>query len=269
MGAATPTAAHAHFDVIETIPASRKVGRVSEWADRRLAFGSEAEAYAYGRPTYPLDAVRWVLPTSAQVVLDLAAGTGKLTERLLEAGVEVVAVEPLDEMRALVPAAARAMPGTAEQIPLPDASVDAVVVGQAFHWFDPSRALAEIARVLRPGGALGLFWNLDDDRVPWVAELDDLTRTEARRSLLMSGEHPPYDGRSDLTTPEHAIFDYAEDFDRDRLAAMVASQSRTILLAPQERADVLDRVRALAPGDQFRFPVVCQVWRGHRLGTSP
>ena len=255
--------------MIASIPASRRVGGVSEWADRRLAFGDAAQAYAFGRPTYPLDAVRWVVPTSARIVLDLAAGTGKLTERLLDLGVEVVAVEPLDEMRALVPAPAQALPGTAEEIPLPDASVDAVVVGQAFHWFDPPRALAEIARVLRPGGALGLFWNLDDDRVPWVAELADLTRTEARRSLLMSDARPPYDGRTDLTTPEHATFDYAEDFDRDRLVAMVASQSRTILLSPQERADVLDAVRALAPGDAFRFPVICQVWRGLRVGTSP
>jgi len=242
---------------------------MSEWADRRLAFGSQAEAYAYGRLTYPMDAVRWVVPPSARTVLDLAAGTGKLTERLLELDVDVIAVEPLEEMRVLVPAAAQSMTGTAEEIPLADSSVDAVVVGQAFHWFDPPRALAEIARVLRPGGALGLFWNLDDDRVPWVAELADLTRTEARRSLLMSDARPPYDARTDLTTPEHATFEHAEDFDRDRLAAMVASQSRTILLSPQERANVLDAVRALAPGDEFRFPVICQVWRGHRVGTSP
>ena len=241
---------------------------MSEWADRRLAFGTQAQAYAYGRPTYPMDAVRWVVPPDATTVLDLAAGTGKLTERVLELGVDVVAVEPLDEMRALIPNAARAMPGTAEEIPLPDASVDAVVVGQAFHWFDPVRALAEIARVLRPGGALGLFWNLDDDRVPWVAELDELTRTEARRSHLLSDARPPYDDRGDLSPPEQACFDHAETFDPERLVAMVASQSRTILLAPHDRQSVLDAVRALAPGDRFPFPVVCQVWRGERVGTS-
>jgi SAM-dependent methyltransferase len=242
---------------------------MSEWAQRRTAFGTQARAYAQGRPSYPMDAVRWVVPSNARVVLDLAAGTGKLTERLLELGLDVLAVEPSDEMRALIPAAARAIAGTAERIPLPDASVDAVVVGQAFHWFDPAPALDEIARVLRPRGALGLFWNLDDDRLPWVAQLDDLTLTEARRSLLLSEARPPYDGRTDLTTPEHAIFDHAEAFDAERLVAMVASQSRTILLTPRERKGALEAVRALAPGDEFPFPMVCQVWRAHRVGTSP
>ena len=241
---------------------------MSEWSDRRLAFGSQARAYSTGRPSYPIDAVRWVVPPDARAVLDLAAGTGKLTERLLELGVEVVAVEPLDEMRALIPAAASSMPGTAEEIPLPDASVDAVVVGQAFHWFDPPRALAEIARVLRPGGALGLFWNLDDDSVPWVAALDDLTKTEARRSAMAADPPPPYDDHPLLTRPEQARFEHSEEFDPDRLAAMVASQSRTILLSAEERARVLDEVRALAPGPRFPFPLICQVWRGHRVGTS-
>ena len=242
---------------------------MSEWADRRIAFGSEAEAYAYGRPDYPTEAVRWVVPPVARTVLDLAAGTGKLTERLLELGVDVLAVEPLDEMRALIPAAAQAMAGTAEEIPLPDGSVDAIVVGQAFHWFDPSRALPEIARVLRPGGSVGMFWNLDDDRVPWVAALADLTLTEARLSNSAGDALPPYDGRADLRAPEHRTFEHSEAYDVDRLVAMVGSQSRTILLPPQERQRVLDGVRALAPGTQFTFPLVCQVWRGQRVGTSP
>lgn len=237
---------------------------MSEWADRRLAFGAQALAYSAGRPGYPMDAVRWVVPPDARTVLDLAAGTGKLTERLLELGVDAVAVEPLADMRALVPAAARSMPGTAEEIPLPDASVDAVVVGQAFHWFDPPRALDEIARVLRPGGALGLFWNLDDDAVPWVAALADLTKTEARSSAMPADGLPPYDGHPLLATPEQMHFAHAEEFDGERLAAMVSSQSRTILLTPEERDRLLQQVRALAPGPRFPFPMVCQVWRAHR-----
>jgi SAM-dependent methyltransferase len=235
---------------------------VTDWADRRTAFGSEAEAYAFGRPSYPLEAVRWVVPRQARTVLDLAAGTGKLAERVLQLGVDVVAVEPLAEMRALIPTGARAMAGTAEEIPLPDASVDSVVVGQAFHWFDPPRALAEIARVLRPGGTVGLFWNLEDDRTPWVAELGELTRTEARVSVLLPDAKPPYDGRSDLTTPQHATFEHAEDYSPDRLVAMVSSYSQTILLPARDRARLLDAVRALAPAERFPFPTVCSVWRG-------
>ena len=241
---------------------------MSEWADRRLAFGSQAQAYAAGRPTYPMEAVRWVVPRDARTVLDLAAGTGKLTQRVLDLGLDVIAVEPLDEMRALIPAAATSMPGTAEQIPLPDSCVDAVVVGQAFHWFDPPRALAEIARVLRPNGTVGLFWNLDDDSVPWVAALDDLTKTEARRSAMAAIAQPPYDGHPLLTTPENAQFEHAEDFDLDRLVAMVASQSRTILLDASERQRIVEQLRDLAPGPRFPFPLICQVWRGLRLGTS-
>ena len=235
-----------------------------QWAARAKSFASEAEAYAYGRPSYPIDAVHWVLPPQARTVLDLGAGTGKLTERLLELDLDVVAVEPLDAMRALIPPGARALPGTAESIPLPDASVDAVVVGQAFHWFDPSRALPEIARVLRPGGTVGMLWNLDDDRVPWVSALCDLTGSEARVSAV-TDPRPPYDGRADLSTPVHDMFDYVEEYDTQRLLAMITSHSQTILLAADERARLLAAVSRLAPPPPFSFPSVCQCWRGERL----
>lgn len=239
-----------------------------EWAARAQSFGSQAHAYAYGRPSYPTSAVRWLLPDDAHTVLDLGAGTGKLTERLLALGLDVIAVEPLDEMRALIPTAAHPTRGTAEAIPLPDGSVDAVFVGQAFHWFDPVRALPEMARVLRPGGTVGLLWNLDDDRVPWVAELCDVTGSEARVSAL-SDERPPYDARTDLATPVRRTFDHSEDYDADRLVAMIASRSQTILLAPDERDRLLDEVRALAPSPApFSFPSVCQCWRGERLAGN-
>src|SRR4051794_12362299 len=167
-------------------------------------------------------------------------------------------------MRALIPAGARARSGTAESIPLPDVSVDAVVVGQAFHWFDPARALPEMARVLRPGGTVGLLWNLDDDRVPWVARLCDLTGSEARVSALTEAP-PPYQSRIDLATPVHGAFDYLESYDEQRLLAMVASRSQTILLAPDEREQLFQAVREIAPPAPFSFPSVCQCWRGERL----
>ncbi len=109
----------------------------------------------------------------ARDVLDLGAGTGKLTTRLVERGLDVIAVDPIAEMldvlRATLPDTP-ALLGTAEQIPLRDNSVDAVLVAQAWHWFDPERAVAEVARVLRPGGRLGLVWNIRDERLGWVKE---------------------------------------------------------------------------------------------------
>jgi SAM-dependent methyltransferase len=168
-------------------------------------------------------------------------------------------------MRALIPAGARVLDGTAEAIPLAAASVDAVVVGQAFHWFDPEPALAEIGRVLRPGGRLGLLWNLDDDHDPWVARLCELTASEARTSLMRKdAEAPPFASHSGLGRPERALFPYAESYDADRLEALIASRSQVILLEEDERADLLARVRALVPEGEARFPMVCETWRATR-----
>src|SRR5262245_56573976 len=141
---------------------------------RARSFGAHAADYAEHRPAYPADGIRWALGASrrpVEDVLDLAAGTGKLTAGLLPLAASVTAVEPDDGMRALLESQfpqVTTMAGTAEEIPLPSASVDAVVVGQAFHWFDRDRALDEIARVLRPGGGLGALWNGEDDSVEWV-----------------------------------------------------------------------------------------------------
>ncbi|MFD0527375.1 class I SAM-dependent methyltransferase [Kitasatospora arboriphila] len=139
------------------------------------SFGVAATAYAEHRPDYAQAAVRWALePAPGPRVLDLGAGTGKLTAGLLAPGAEVVAVEPdpamLAELRRSLPDV-RALRGNAEAIPLPDASVDAVLVGNAMHWFDMAVAGPEIARVLAPDGVLVGLWNLLDDRVDWVAGL--------------------------------------------------------------------------------------------------
>ncbi len=140
------------------------------------AFDAMAEEYERGRPGWPADAIASLLERfGARTVLDLAAGTGKLTEILVAHAGEVVAVEPLDGMRRVLEArlpSVRALAGTAEAIPLADGSVDAVFVGEAFHWFDLRRAPAEIARVLRPGGGLAVMWNVAaDDGEPWFDEL--------------------------------------------------------------------------------------------------
>ena len=141
---------------------------------RSLSFGAEAAAYERGRPSYPPEAIDWLLPPDAADVLDLGAGTGKLTTRLVERGLGVVAVDPIPEMLELLSNSLPDTPallGTAEEIPLPDNSVDAVLVAQAWHWFDPELAVKEVARVLRPGGRLGLVWNTRDERLGWVKDL--------------------------------------------------------------------------------------------------
>jgi SAM-dependent methyltransferase len=211
------------------------------------SFGSAASAYERGRPPYPKEAVDWLLPPRAWRVLDLGAGTGKLTRQLVERGLEVVAVEPLAEMRAEL---ARAMPGVqilegiGEAIPLPDGSVDAVLAAQAWHWVDPPRAVPEVARVLRPGGTLGLVWNTRDERVPWVAALTAL--------LADAGEAGPDTGPMDwptVGTPfgkiELLSVEWSHDLPGDAVLDLVASRSYVILLPEKARIALLARVREL------------------------
>ena len=232
---------------------------------RALSFGAAAPSYDAGRPSYPAEALRWVLPDGGQRVLDLGAGTGKLTGALQDLGIDTVAVEPDDAMRALVPG--EVLAGTAEEIPLPDASVDAVVAGQAFHWFDAARALPEMRRVLRPGGSIGLLWNLFDDRVPWIAELVGLYGAEDTVTVL-ANMGPPFDGAPlGLAAGEKLLVEHADRTTRDLLIDNIASRSAVIVMPDEQRAQVLARARELAPADEFDLPYVCNTWRW--LPASP
>ncbi|MEI4272582.1 class I SAM-dependent methyltransferase [Klenkia sp. LSe6-5] len=153
------------------------------WDARRRSFGAVAREYAQLRPGYPADAVAFLLVDRPLRVLDLGAGTGKLTDQLLAAGHEVVAVDPSGDMLAELTARhprVEAVVGGAEDLPLPGATVDAVVAGQAAHWFDPVRTAPELRRVLRPGGVVGFVWNTRDETVPWVAALGERLIGESR-----------------------------------------------------------------------------------------
>jgi SAM-dependent methyltransferase len=229
-------------------------------------FGSSAAAYERGRPGYPDDAVRAIADhldlAPGRRVLDLAAGTGKLTERLVLTGATVVAVEPVDAMRATLTAklpTVEALPGTAEAIPLPDSSVDGATVAQAFHWFDRERALAELHRVLRPGGGLALVWNHRDERVPWVAEISRLTGWS-------SGQIPVYDRGVDwagvlresarFDDVETRTFHHEQPLDADLLVDRVLSISYLATKPAAEQAELARQVRGLVAdlGESFAMP---------------
>jgi SAM-dependent methyltransferase len=184
------------------------------------------------------------VPADARDVLDLAAGTGKLTERLVALGWHVVAVEPSDAMRAELTASLRsvtALPGTAERLPLPDHSVDAVTIAQAWHWVDPPAASAEIARVLRPGGQVAPIWNVRDEATDWVARWTEIVH---RGDSLETSYRDPALGDA-FTEPEHATFHWAQRLRTTDLRTLAASRSHLILLPSDERDALLDDIDRL------------------------
>lgn len=209
--------------------------------ERSLSFGEEAAAYERGRPSYPPEAIDWLLPDSAVDVLDLGAGTGKLTVRLAERGLKVTAVDPIPEMLEVLSTSLPSVPallGTAEDIPLPDNSVDAVLVAQAWHWFDPGRASAEVARVLRPGGRLGLVWNIRDERLGWVKDL----------GRVIGAEHDPLADSplADVFTEvQTRQVEWTSYLTPQALIDLVASRSYCITSPAEVRSRVLDQVREL------------------------
>ncbi|GAA2879656.1 putative methyltransferase [Actinoplanes cyaneus] len=229
------------------------------FAERASSFGTAADAYERGRPPYPESAVDFLLPTGSPQVLDLGAGTGKLTRQIRARGLDVVAVDPsegmLGELRRAVPGVGTHV-GTAENIPLPDASVDVVLVAQAWHWVDPARAVPEIARVLTPGGRLGLIWNLRDERADWVRRLGTIIGREERRETTIGPPFGPI---------ETATFGWTHDVRPAGLLDLVASRSGVILLPKDERAALLAQVRqlisthpALLGHDSYALPYLTQ-----------
>jgi SAM-dependent methyltransferase len=193
-----------------------------------------------------------------RVVVDAGAGTGKLTRALVGTGARVVAVEPLAEMRRVlveVVPQAEALNGTAEDLPLETASADAITAGAAFHWFDVPRALAEFARVLRPGGGLGLVWNIRDPAARIHQELDALLEPHGAPAWqgrsFPAAEHFP---QGEFGPLERAEFTHEQRFDADGLVDRIASISFVAVLPDDERAELLAQVRALGERYDAPFP---------------
>jgi SAM-dependent methyltransferase len=234
------------------------------WARRRTSFGSAAADYANGRPTYPREALEWGVAPYARTVLDLGAGTGIVTAGLLGLGLDVVSVEPLPEMRALIPAPARAVDGSAEQIPLPDGAVDTVFAGQAWHWFDPDRALPEIRRVLALGGRVVLMWNMLDTADDLTRDIADIIDAEERTDSMVEGEEipPPFDDDGHFGPLERAMFFHRQRYDPERIVRYAVSRSQAILLADTDRAAMIARLRAAVPDREFDLALACEAWRG-------
>jgi len=239
-------------------------------------FSTAADAYERGRPGYPEEAMAWMAERldlrEGRDVLDLAAGTGKLTRALVPFGARVVAIEPIDEMREQL---FRALPdvdafdGTAESIPLPDGSVDAVTCGQAFHWFRADEALREIHRVLRPGGGLALVWNVRDFSDPLQARVNEILAPHAAGVSTHRGLEPKQViAESGLFGPvDHRAWPYEQRLSRAHLVDRISSISYIAILDPDRRADVLSQVLEAAEGlpEPIAIPYTTDIYIATRM----
>lgn len=237
-----------------------------------LSFGSAADRYDDLRPSYPPAALTWALGTQQCRVVDLGAGTGKLTRVLLALGHEVVPVEPDAQMRRrLAQRSPGVVPleGSAESIPLPDGSVDAVVAGQAYHWFDTERAHPEIARVLRDGGILAPVWNIRDESVPWLARLTEIADGHPADGQVGQLENVDFGPLFGQVTGK--IFRHESSMTVDRLVALISTRSYYLTATPQQQAGVEQAVRELvaAMPEPFPLPYETFVYRARRSARRP
>jgi SAM-dependent methyltransferase len=236
-------------------------------AEQAASFGAAAAEYERSRPAYPEAVVEWIVPPAARAAADVGAGTGKLTRALRERRLEVAAVEPSDGMRATLEAElpeVRALAGSGERLPLPDASVDLVTYAQAWHWVDEAAALAEAARVLRPGGRLACVWNLRDDDSGWMRELAELigrfgSNTVVERDFAFGGR---------FGATERLTFSWARPMTGERLVELLASRSYVIVAPEDERQQFFAAVRDLvathpdlAGRESFEMPYITRCFR--------
>ncbi len=245
------------------------------------SFGRVADSYDKVRPGPAPDAVDWLLPDDCLVAVDLAAGTGLFTRAMQGRVPQVVAVEPDGRMRDVLAQRStgiRVLAGTAEEIPLPDSCADAVVVSTAWHWFDPERAVPEIARVLKDGGRLAVVWTSRDRNQDWVAELDVLRDARAGQSQTIAEVRAQLARQHSVALPagapfglpEIASFGFIRTLPVDDTLNWLATSSGFITAAPEDREARLTRLRAsLAKrsGDSglVEMPLRSWCWRAVRL----
>jgi SAM-dependent methyltransferase len=236
----------------------------------RAGFESGSDIYEQARPDYPADAVAHLEATTGMTtgsrVLDLAAGTGKLTRRLHADGAVCIGVEPSASMRQVF---SRVLPGvalaggTAEMIPVATGTMDAVVVAQAFHWFDPPRALDEVVRVLRPGGWLGLIWNERDESDPAVAQLVRISKWDLCQPYPMGKDFGMALDESGLFGPvQRSRFSFVQWLSLEDYVNQVASRSYVRVLPERQRSELLGRVADFGAtlGDPIAMPHVTDLF---------
>ena len=243
---------------------------------RRLRFGAHADAYERARPAWPEAAARWLVPDGAELVVELGAGTGKLTRAVVALGVRVVAVEPDPRMLGVLRGLGLdGLEGSAEAIPFGDGVADAVVAGSSLHWFELELALPEIHRVLRPGGRFGFGWNHRDDRHPTIARMGEAVyaaQERTRGSRWRSRDWPV-----DLTASglfqdvERTLFEHVHEIPREALRDHLMSYSGVAALPEEERRRVLGEVAGLLDSDEslsgdgrLRLPFVVTAYRAWR-----
>ncbi len=244
------------------------------------SFGAAARNYDRYRLGPPAGILDRVLPESCSAVLDLGAGTGAMTRHLMARIPQVYAVDPDPRMREVLAEncpGVTALEGVAEEIPLPDASVDAVVMSSAWHWVDPDRAIPEVARVLRDGGTLALVWNRGDRSVPWVSELEEFRRhaTETADMVYTQVSHyledPWLPEGAPFTDIEISALQWSAPVTREGLSAMLTTYTGYLLAPPERKPQILQRFTdyvnndpRLGSGDLVQWPMRCHYWKARR-----
>lgn len=246
-----------------------------------MSFGSIAEDYDGLRPRPPRQAVGWLLPSPCAVAVDVGAGTGLFTRKLVGRVADVIAVEPDARMRAVLAERSptvRAVQGTGEAIPLADQSADALFVSSAWHWMDPDRAVPEIGRVLRDGGRFGLIWTSRDRDVDWVRDLevlpgDDAPAADSPDRFRRRHENVVLPDPQIFHNIARETFTFVRTMNVDDIVAMIGTYSRVIIASPDDRAERLARARAVLterfPGaDTIDIPMQSRCWRADRMARG-